>query len=83
MGGSDGRLLCWWGLALQGVDVGCWDDLGRLERRDEVFGVVVEPVFEIGDDLCHDVGIAFHRGVWRDVECTLGSFRVCGEARVL
>ena len=83
MGGLDRRLLRWWGSLVLGVDVGCWDDLGCLECLDEGFGVVVKPVFEIGDDLCRDVGVALHRGVCRDVECTLGSFRVRGEASVL
>ena len=83
MGGLERRLLRWWWSLLLGVDVGCWDDLGCLECLDEGSDVVVKPVFEIGNDLCRYVGVALHCGVCRDVECTLGSFWVRGEASVL
>ena len=63
--------------------VRCWDDSGCLECLDEGFGVVVKHVFEVGDDLCRDIGVARYRGVRRDVEWALGSFLVHGEADVL
>ena len=43
----------------------------------------MKQVFEVGDDLCRDAGVARYRGVCCDVECTLVPCLVGGEADVL
>ena len=40
-------------------------------------------VFEVGDNLCSDAGVALYCGVRCDVECALVPFLVHGKADVL